>query len=113
MAKKTRMDVLFDADVDYSNPIDAFAQKAMALFNKTAKTACIKTRVVCGEYSDGAARLYLDHGYDDLSAFGGVISIFSLNVQMLASSNAKLKKLELPVTKVVFGGTEILVEFCG
>jgi len=113
MAKKTRMDELFDLDVDYSNPIDAFAQKARTLFNKSAKAAGIKTRVHAGEYSDGAARLYLNNMDDDLGAFGGVISVYSLNVQLLASSNAKLKKIDLPVTRVAFSGDEINVEFCG
>lgn len=113
MAKKmkTRLDELFEADVDYSVPIDTFSDKARILFNKEAKSAGVKTRVYANEYGDGAARLYLDIGNDSLSAFAGMLSVFAYNVELLATANKKLAGLNLPVTSVTFHGDEIDINF--
>lgn len=112
MAKmtKTRLDELFEAEIDYSMPINAFANKAKALFNKMAKAAGIKTRVYAAEYGDGSARLYMSCD-DELTKLSGVLALFPFNVELLASENKKLTKLSLPVKSVTFHGDEIDVNF--
>lgn len=65
--KRNRLDELFDAEIDYSMPIDRFAQKVKALINRLAR----ETKQPCytrgysdsAEYGDGSARVYIDANF--------------------------------------------------
>jgi len=107
-----RLTELFNADIDYSMPIDGFARKAKALFNKTAKAYKIKIKVYAAEYGDGSARLYIEEGgYDSLSNLGAFLTRFEKDVIALATAYKKLAKLDLPVISVTLGYGAIDVNF--
>ncbi len=108
---KTRLDVLRDEDRDYSLPINSFAKKARAAFNQIAKEQSLKTRIVAAEYGDGAARLYVDGGYDEITKFAAVLLEFEETIWQVANDHKKLAALELPVTSVTMCGDEINVNF--
>ena len=108
---KTRLDELFDEGIDYSMPIDVFSRKARTLFNRMARNDGLETRCSSAEYSDGAARMYMKVGDDWLANLGDLFIFFDEEVCELALENAKLKKLNLPIIKVMLNGDEILLQF--
>ena len=111
MKKPSRLEELWEAGIDYSVPINAFAMKARALFNKHAKEYGLRSRVSDAKYSDGAACLSIDFGHDQLSSLAALFSIFSLSVHHLALENKKLAKLNLLVEGVRMYGSEIYIDF--
>lgn len=110
--KLTRLEELNDLGVDYSKPINAFANKAKVLFNRIAREHGAKIRVCDGEYNDGGARLYLVNSYNDIiSAVAYTFLGFERRVFDLVSENKKLQKLELSASNVAFHGDEIFINF--
>lgn len=106
MAKKTRIDELYEQEIDYSMPIDRFARKALALLRKLAREMKECPYTDGAEYNDGGARIY---------ASGMSIKLlakFDKAVRKLAREHKELKKLKLPVVSVEVCGREIFVSFC-
>lgn len=108
---KSRLDELHDSDLDYSLPINAFANKAKALFNRLAKEQSLKTRIYAAEYNDGSARLYVDDGHDSVVLFAAVLMKFEEQIWAVANEHKKLAKLNLPILSVTIGGDKINVNF--
>lgn len=108
MAKKmSRLDELWDAEIDYSIPIDRFAKKAKALLNKLAKEMKDPIRSDGAVYNDGGARIYVTHGVS-----ASFLAAFDKAVRELAEDYKPLTPLKIPVVSVEVGGFEILVNFC-
>ena len=109
MAKKqSRIDELFAAGIDYSIPIDKFARKAQALFNRIAKKQKIRARCANSEYGDGAARLYLQN--DRVDSY--TLALFDYEMRQLVEDYDPMIKLKLFIDKVSVGGWEINISFC-
>ena len=116
MTKRTRLDVLFDAGIDYSRPINAFGNHAKRMFNALARKNYLKIRVYAVEYNDGGARLYTNHsGEDYLLRLAPMLEKFctDLNYEFQKKVAPKLVKMRLEVGMVTFHGDEIFVEFEG
>jgi len=107
MAKKTRIDELFEAGIDYSVPIDRFARKAMPLLNRLAKKMKNPIRSGGAEYNDGGARIYVNG-----RTSAKFLTAYEKAVRKLAREHKELKKLKLPVVSVELGGYEIFISFC-
>jgi hypothetical protein len=108
----TRIEELSFAGTDYTMPIDAFAQKAMRMFNTSAKKAGLHIRVHAAEYCDDSARLYMSsEDCDSLSSVAAFLGNFSVNSQILANSNRALIKLELPPRDVTIISGVIYIDF--
>lgn len=108
---KSRLDELRDAEIDYSLPINAFANKAKTLFNQMAKKHMLKTRIYAAEYNDDSAKLYVRSGYDSVVLFAAVLMEFEEQIWTLANEHKKLAKLNLPILSVTMGGGNINVNF--
>jgi len=108
MAKKkmSRIDELFEAEIDYSMPIDRFARKALALFRKLAREMKERPYTDCAEYNDGGARIYVSGASIQL------LAKFDKAVRKLAREHKELKKLKLPIVSVEIRSDEIFVSFC-
>lgn len=105
MTKKTRIDELYEAGIDYSLPIDRFARKALALLRKLAREMKEYPYTEGAEYNDGGARIY---------ARGMSIKLlvkFDKAVRKLAREHREMKKLKLKVTSVEVESSEIFVSF--
>ncbi len=107
MTKKTRIDELFEADIDYSMPIDRFAKKAKVLLNKLAKEMKDPIRSDGAEYNDAGARIYVNG-----RTTAKFLTAYEKAVRKLAREHKELKKLKLPVVSVDMGGYEIFISFC-
>lgn len=107
MAKKkmSRTDELFEAEIDYSMPIDRFARKALALLNKLAREMKERPYTDGAEYNDAAARIYAS----GLSV--KLLAKFDKAVRKLAREHRELKKLKLKVTSVKVISSEIFISF--
>lgn len=107
MAKKkmSRVDELFEADIDYSMPIDRFARKALALLNKLAREMKERPYTDGAEYNDAGARIYAS----GLSI--KLLAKFDKAVRKLAREHRELKKLKLPVVSVEVRSSEIFISF--
>lgn len=107
MAKtKTRTDELFEADIDYSIPIDRFAKKAKALLNKLAREMKVPIRSEDAEYSDASARI----GVDNFVTTEFLVA-YDKAVRELAKTYKPLVPLNLPIVSVGVGSFEIVIEF--
>ncbi len=109
MAKKmkTRLDELFEADIDYSNPIDRFARKAGKLLNSLRWKMKETGRSDGAEYGDGSARIYLSEPVSiDL------LVAFDREVRILAEDTKEIAKLDMPIVNITVGSYEINVAFC-
>lgn len=106
MAKKTRLDELFEADIDYSMPIDRFAKKAGALLNKLAREMKDPIRHGGAHYNDGGARIYVTHGVS-----AKFLTAYSKAVRKLAREHKEIKKLKLRIESVEVMD-EIFISFC-
>ncbi len=108
MAKKqTRLEELWDAEIDYSMPIDRFARKAKALLNKLAREMKVYNLVDNAQYNDGSACIQLN-----TSISTKLIAKFDKEVRKLAANHKELKKLKLPITRIEMRSYEINIVFC-
>ncbi len=105
--KKSRIDELFEAGIDYSNPIDRFAVKAGKLLNSLRRKMKETGRSDGAEYVDGSARIYLSEPVSiDL------LVEFDREVRILAEDTKEIAKLDMPIVSITVGGYQILVSFC-
>ncbi len=106
MAKKTRIDELFEAGIDYSIPIDRFAKKAKALLNKLAKEMKDPIRSDYGGYNDRAAEISID-----APVTISFLVAYDRAVRELAEDYKPLIPLKMSVVDVTVQGWEINVAF--
>ncbi len=95
------------AKTDFSIPIDKFARKAQALFNKIAKKQKVRARCANSEYGDAAARLYLENDRVDTYT----LALFDYEVRELVEDYNPMIEIGLLIKTISVGGWEINIDF--
>lgn len=107
MTKIDRLDELYELDIDFSTPINQFAQKAKALLNRLGREMKLPYRSYAAEYGSGSARVFLT-SYVSVD----FIVKFDKEVRKLAREHKVAKyPLYLTVTDVIVGDGEINIDF--
>ncbi len=108
MAKKNRLNELYELDIDYSIPIDQFARKVKALVNRMAREMKSPVRSDYAEYCDGSA-------YVSLTVQPSIGFLFKVDkaIRKLAKTHkVSQKPLSLKVVDIQVGNYRIDVSFC-
>ena len=108
MAKKSRLNELYELDIDYSIPINKFAQKVKALVNRTAREMKVPVRSDFAEYCDGSAYVSLT-----VQPSINFLTKVDKEIRKLAKTHkVGQKPLSLKVVDVQVGNYKIDVSFC-
>ena len=108
MAKQNRLDELHELDIDYSIPINKFAQKVKALVNRMAREMKVPVRSDYAEYCDGSA-------YVNLTVQPSInfLTKVEKEIRKLARTHkVNQEPLSLKIVDIQIGDYRIDVSFC-